>query len=179
MSLFTLFQLRSLNLKYKRQSTCHLLYMRKTFFTAAVVFISMQIKAQSTIPDADTQIKMAILAAPADKREGAKVYGYAKDGTFVVLREGSNDFVCIADDPKKDDIGVSCYQKELDTFMERGRKLTKEGKNQKDIFDIREKEVKDGTLKMPGQPSTLYVLSEDHFRGRNFQSLIVQDIISK
>ncbi|HEV7381606.1 MAG TPA: hypothetical protein VGN64_17530, partial [Dyadobacter sp.] len=35
----------------------------------------------------------------------------------------------------------------------------------KDIFDIREKEVKDGSLKMPKQPSTLYVLSgkKDHY----------------
>ncbi|HWV30445.1 MAG TPA: hypothetical protein VN038_12350, partial [Dyadobacter sp.] len=31
--------------------------------------------------------------------------------------------------------------------------------NQKEIFDIREKEVKEGKLKMPKQSSTLYVLS--------------------
>jgi hypothetical protein len=43
--------------------------------------------------------------------------------------------------------------------MERGRVLSKEGKNAKAIFDAREKEVKDGSLLMPKQPSTLYVLS--------------------
>jgi hypothetical protein len=43
--------------------------------------------------------------------------------------------------------------------MERGRTLTKEGKSQKEIFDIREKEVKGGQLVMPKQPSTLYALS--------------------
>ncbi|WP_439581051.1 hypothetical protein [Dyadobacter bucti] len=133
--------------------------MRKTFFTVAVVLISMQIKAQQTIPDADTQIKLAILAAPTDKREGAKVYGYAADGTFKILRNGTNDFVCIGDDPKKEDISVSCYLAELEPFMERGRVLTKEGKNAKQIFDMREQEVKEGKLTMPKQPSTLFALS--------------------
>jgi hypothetical protein len=99
------------------------------------------------------------MAAPSDKQADAKVYGYGPDGTFKILREGSNDFVCLADDPKKDDIGVSCYLAELDAFMERGRMLAKEGKNQKEIFDIREKEVKEGKLNMPKQSSTLYVLS--------------------
>lgn len=87
------------------------------------------------------------------------MYGYAPDGSFTILRKGTNDFVCLADDPKKEDIGVSCYHAALDSFMERGRVLSKEGKSQKDIFDIREKEVKSGQLKMPEQPTTLYVLS--------------------
>lgn len=87
------------------------------------------------------------------------VYGYLSNGTFKVLRAGSNDFVCIGDDPKKDGISVSCYHKDLEAFMERGRVLTKEGKNQKEIFDIREKEVKGGQLMMPKQPATLYALS--------------------
>ena len=133
--------------------------MNKTFFYLLAVLAPFHTKAQVTPLPASVQIKTAVLAAPSDKREGAKVYGYATNGSFTVLREGTNDFICIADDPKKEDIGVSCYQKDLDAFMERGRKLTKEGKSQKDIFDIREKEVKDGTLKMPAQPSTLYVLS--------------------
>jgi hypothetical protein len=133
--------------------------MNKTFFYLLGVLAPFSAKAQVTPLPASVQIKTAVLAAPSDKREGAKVYGYASNGNFTVLREGSNDFVCIADDPKKEDIGVSCYHKDLDIFMERGRKLSQEGKNQNQIFEIREKEVKDGTLKMPAQPSTLYVLS--------------------
>lgn len=133
--------------------------MRKTFFYITALLSSYVATAQVTPLSSDIQIKTAILAAPSDKREGAKVYGYASDGSFTVLRKGSNDYVCIADDPKKDDIGVSCYHADLDVFMERGRVLAKEGKNQKEIFDIREKEVKSGKLKMPKQPSTLFVLS--------------------
>lgn len=133
--------------------------MRKTFFYITALLSSYVATAQMTPLSSDIQIKTAILAAPSDKREGAKVYGYSSDGSFTVLRKGSNDYVCIADDPKKDDIGVSCYHADLDVFMERGRVLAKEGKNQKEIFDIREKEVKSGKLKMPKQPSTLFVLS--------------------
>ncbi len=43
--------------------------------------------------------------------------------------------------------------------MARGRQLQKQGKSAKEIFDMREAEVKSGRLKMPKQPSTLYVLS--------------------
>lgn len=133
--------------------------MKKTLFYLAAVMVPFYTKAQVKPLPAPIQIKTAILAAPTDKRDGAKVYGYAPDGSFTILRDGTNDFVCIADDPKKEDIGVSCYHSDLDVFMERGRVLAKEGKNQKEIFNIREKEVKAGTLKMPGQPSTLFVLS--------------------
>jgi hypothetical protein len=133
--------------------------MKKTFFNLAIICCSANVIAQSVVPTAELQIKTAILAAPADKKDGAMVYGYANDGSFKMLRQGSNDFVCIADDPKKDGMSVACYHKDLEPFMERGRTLTKEGKSQKEIFDIREKEVKGGQLVMPKQPSTLYALS--------------------
>ncbi|MCE6992973.1 hypothetical protein [Dyadobacter sp. CY323] len=132
--------------------------MNKTFFSFIGVALALNVSAQN-IPSADIQIKTAVLAAPSDKQAGAKVYGYASDGSFTVLRPGNNDFVCLADDPKKDDIGVSCYHAKLDAFMDRGRVLAKEGKTPKEIFDIREKEVKEGKLDMPKQSSTLYVLS--------------------
>ena len=41
--------------------------------------------------------------------------------------------------------------------MERGRVLKKEGKSFQEIFDIREKEVKNKKLSMPAQPATFYV----------------------
>ncbi|CAG5006337.1 hypothetical protein DYBT9275_03798 [Dyadobacter sp. CECT 9275] len=133
--------------------------MKKIFFTLVVTGLSHMAICQGTVPAPDIQIKTATLAAPEDKREGAKVYGYAADGTFTVLRNGSNDMVCIADDPKKEDISVSCYHISLEPFMERGRILAREGKNPKQVFDIREKEAKDGTMKMPEKPATLFALS--------------------
>ena len=43
--------------------------------------------------------------------------------------------------------------------MKRGRELRKQGKSGKEIFDIREKEVKAGKLTMPATPTTLFVFT--------------------
>jgi hypothetical protein len=110
-------------------------------------------------PSAEVQIKTAVMAAPQEKREGAMVYGYSDKSEFIVLRKGSNDMVCIADDPSQKGFNVSCYHKDLEPFMARGRALKTEGKSQSDIFNIREDEVKSGKLMMPKQPSSLFVYS--------------------
>lgn len=119
----------------------------------------------SSVPSKEIQIKTAVLAAPEGLREKALVYGYSDKGEFVVLRQGSNEMVCLADDPAQPGLNVSCYHKDLEPFMARGRELKKDGKNQKEVFDIREAEVKSGKLIMPKQPATLYVYSakEDQF----------------
>lgn len=106
---------------------------------------------------AEIQIKTAVLPAPEDKKEGAMVYGYDEDGEITVLREGTNDLVCLADNPHNKAIQVSCYFKELDPFMKRGRTLKAEGKSTEEIQKIRGDEVENGTLKMPEAPSMMYI----------------------
>ena len=115
--------------------------------------------AQSTPPNADQQIATALLAAPADQRTAATVHGYDQQGKLVTLREGSNSLICLADDPTKEGFSASCYHRDLEPFMQRGRDLKAEGKSSQEIFDLREEEVKAGKLKMPEQPSTLFVYS--------------------
>jgi hypothetical protein len=132
----------------------------KTLSLISLLIISLRFaNAQSNIPSADVQIKLAVLAAPEDKRAGAMVYGFNEKKELTVLRKGTNEMVCIADDPDVKGINVSCYHKDLDPFMARGRALKKEGKAHQEIFDLREKEVKAGKLTMPKQPSTLFVFS--------------------
>jgi hypothetical protein len=110
-----------------------------------------------TIYPAELQIKTAVLSAPLEKQSEATVYGYSPEGKFIILREGHNDMVCLADNPKQAGIQTSCYFKELEPFMARGRALAMEGKNPKQVSDIREAEIKSGDLEMPMQPTTLYV----------------------
>ncbi len=130
----------------------------KTSYASVLLFlVSSSLIAQ--VPSAEIQIKTAVLAAPADMREAAMVYGYSDKGDWIVLRKGTNEMVCLADNPKEDGFNVSCYQKDLDPFMARGRELKAAGKSQKDIFDARESEVKSGKLLMPKQPTTLFVYS--------------------
>ena len=105
----------------------------------------------------DALIALALMAAPAELRDDAGVYSISAKGELVVIRTGKNDLICLADDPKQSGLNVSCYQKALEPFMARGRQLKLAGKNHQEIFDIRETEVKDGKLKMPKDPSALYV----------------------
>ncbi|MFK7831998.1 MAG: hypothetical protein AB8B52_01865 [Winogradskyella sp.] len=93
-------------------------------------------------------IATALMAAPEASRADCKVIGYNMAGDFVTLREGTNEFIVLADDPKKDGFSAACYHKDLEPFMARGRALKAEGKKHQEIFDIREEEVKSGQLKM-------------------------------
>lgn len=118
----------------------------------AEVMVSMQ-----KIDSDEALVATALMAAPEASRAGCKVIGYNMAGEFVTLKEGTNEFICLADDPKKDGFSAACYHESLEPFMARGRALKAEGKTAQEIFDIREEEVKAGKLTM-GQPgSTLHI----------------------
>ena len=125
----------------------------------ACILLGQQAFGQTVYPAKDAQIKAALLAAPEAQQEKAMVYGYNEKGDFVVLRTGTNEMVCLADDPAQAGLNVSCYHKDLEPFMARGRELKKTGKSFQEIFDIRETEVKSGKLSMPKQPTSLFVYS--------------------
>ena len=110
------------------------------------------------IPSKESQIKTALYAAPEDEKAGAMVIGYQEDGSTVVLRKGSNDLVCLADDPHNSGISAACYFKELEPYMARGRELTLQGKTTTETREIRGEEIKSGKIKMP-EAGMLYVYS--------------------
>ena len=114
--------------------------------------------AQESIPDKQNQIDAAVQAAPEEERDNASVYGYDTKGALVMLREGSNNLICMSDDPNRDGFQVVCYHKDLEPFMTRGRELKAAGKTFNEIFETREQEAKSGALKMPEQPTTLHLL---------------------
>ena len=134
--------------------------MKSLFFLSLALLFFIEGNAQ-TIPSKEVQIKTALMAAPEEKQAGAMVYGYDSSGEFVVLRKGTNEMICITDDPKTDGFSVSSYQNSLEPFMQRGRDLKKEGKTFQEIFDTREAEGKSGKLKMPTEGASLYVLTAD------------------
>ena len=115
--------------------------------------------ANNELPSAAIQIKSALLAAPPEKRDSCTVYGYSADTQLIVLRKGTNEMICFADNPNDSGFSVACYVKDLEPFMQRGRELRKQGIKDQQLFDEREKEVKAGTLQMPTQPAALYVYS--------------------
>lgn len=133
--------------------------MRSILSIFLVAITVLPVLGQSSFPSEESQIKSAVLAAPEEGRAAATVYGFDEEGELILLRHGTNELICIADDPSKEGFNASCYHKDLEAFMERGRELRKEGKNFKEIFDIREEEVKSGKLYMPTNGATLFVLS--------------------
>lgn len=115
--------------------------------------------AQTEILPAEIQIKTAVLAAPEDLRDNVTVLGYDSEGKFLTLRKGSNNLICLADDPGKKGISVSCYSKKLEPFMARGRELIAEGKTEMEKREIRQREADAGTLQLPDAPSMTYIFS--------------------
>jgi hypothetical protein len=106
-------------------------------------------KQLKTIDTDEALIATSLMAAPKESRSACKVIGYNMAGEFVTLKEGVNEFIVLADNPKKDGFNAACYHKDLEPFMARGRALRAEGKTRDEIFAIREAEMKSGELKIP------------------------------
>jgi hypothetical protein len=107
----------------------------------------------------EVQIVAAVQAAPEERRADATVLGYDAKGTLVTLRQGTNDLVCLADDPKEQGFSAACYHKDLEPFMARGRELRAQGVTGKAREETRWKEIEAATLKMPREPRSLHVLT--------------------
>ena len=118
--------------------------------------------AAAVAPAAD-QIAAAVLAAPQDRRAGAMVLGYDDKGALVTLRPGTNDVVCLADNPTATGFSVACYHKELEPYMARGRELVAKGVKDQESHETRWKEIEAGTLKMPKEPRNLCVIAGTGF----------------
>lgn len=120
--------------------------------------------AAQTVPPPEVQIAGAVQAAPEDRRAGAMVLGFDGSGTMVTLRQGTNDMVCLADNPANEGFNVACYHKDLDPFMARGRELIAQGVTDDKVRQAtRFKEIEAGTLPIPKEPRTLYVMTGKAF----------------
>lgn len=128
--------------------------------------VSLRCGGSSTarIADEAEQIAAAVQAAPAEFADGARVIGHAPDGTPVDLRSGTNDLVCLSDDPTGDGFSVACYHTSLEPFMAMGRALRAEGiTDAGEVLKRRNEAADAGSLAMPSAPATLYVLTGESF----------------
>ena len=113
----------------------------------------------STIPTQEKQRSAAVSPAPENLRNDAKVLGYNSDGELITIREGSNQLVCVADNPEQDNFHVACYHSDLAAFMERGRTLRAEGMSREEVDSLRREEIESGKIPMPRKPMALYSLT--------------------
>src|ERR1700704_1440262 len=107
-------------------------------------------------PSAEQQIAAAVLAAPADMRAGATVWGYAPNGHFTRLRQGRGALTCLASDPKSERFHVACYHRSLEPFMARGRALRAHGVTGDKVDSARFAEIRSRKLAMPTRGAALY-----------------------
>lgn len=114
--------------------------------------------ASAQVPSATAQIAGATSAAPASMQAGAAVLGYNNAKQLELLRPGTNDLICLADDPSEPRWQVSCYHKDLEPFMKRGRELKAAGVARGAEDSIRLAEIQAGKLKMPDGPRALFNL---------------------
>jgi len=124
---------------------------------------AVSIAVAADVPPQQAQIAGAILAAPAELREGAAVLGYNAEGVLTKLREGKNELICLASDPTKTTFNVACYHKDLEPFMARGRELSAQKMTNAKRSEVRFKEIEEGKLPMSKEPRTLYVLTGTSF----------------
>ena len=122
------------------------------------VLLACSGSAGAQVPPAEVQIAGAVSAAPEAMRATATVLGYGKGPGLVTLRQGTGEMICLADDPSDDRWQVSCYHRDLEPFMRRGRELKAAGLSRGQEDSVRLAEIKSGILKMPKGPSALFNL---------------------
>jgi hypothetical protein len=114
-------------------------------------------KTLKAIDTNEALVATALMAAPKELRSDCTVIGYNMRGEFVTFKEGTNNFMCLVDNPMQDGFNAAFYPKALEPFMARGRALRAEGKTEQEIFDIREAEMASGILKItPGSILNIY-----------------------
>jgi len=122
-----------------------------------VLFFSLTTSACAQNAADKHAINQAISAAPDELKEGATVYGYNKDGTLRLIRQGTNELVCTADDPANESFETACFQKGLLDYIARGRVLLAEGMNGQESVDKRKAEIEAGTLPFIKGQATQYI----------------------
>lgn len=102
------------------------------------------------------QIAAAVSTLPLPLRSNATVMGYNASGKLTTLRQGSNDMICLADDPAQKMFHVACYHKSLEPFMSRGRELHARKLSREAIDSVRLADIKSRRYSMPAKPAALY-----------------------
>lgn len=132
--------------------------MVKAFAVSGVLAVTALASGAQTVsyPSPARQIAEAVSPLPEQQQAGARVLGHDAKGKLVVLRQGSNDFTCIADDGVSKQYHVACYHKSLEPFMAKGRELHALKMSREAIDSVRGADIKAGRYSMPSKPAALY-----------------------
>jgi hypothetical protein len=138
--------------------------MRRSIWILILGLLAASLPASAQQTGTAAQIDGALLAAPESLRAGAAVLGLGgtphSGDVLTVLREGTNELVCLADDPVREDFHVACYHVSLEPFMRLGRTLRADGLDRAAVLESRYAALEAGEFTMP-EAATLYSLTAD------------------
>ena len=138
--------------------------MRAALLPLILGIAAMPPAASGQVAPVEEQIAAAVRAAPRSMRAGAEVLGYggeAREGdVLTVLRAGSNELICLTDDPARSGFHVACYHRSLDPYMVIGRSMRERGSDRAAVMDARYRALEAGSLRMPNR-ATLYSVSSE------------------
>ena len=117
--------------------------MRTLVFLALTLFFPLFANTQEA--EKQKLIHDALLALPEHLRESAMVASYDEVGNRTVLREGSGEIICQADDPTPG-FFVSCFHRSAEPHFVHRRKWTSEGKSQEEKTELQLAGIKEGKL---------------------------------
>lgn len=133
--------------------------MRKSPLLASIVCSIVALpacsSAQSTRP-IEEQIAIAVSALPDADRAEATVLGFRTPGKLEVIREGSNQYICLQVDSGGDRFQASCYHRGLEPFMARGRELA-EALPFNERQEQRDAELEVGDLTIPDRATLISI----------------------
>jgi hypothetical protein len=105
------------------------------------------------------QIAQAISPLPEPLRAGATVMAFAGGSKLELIRKGSNPMICLPDDPDVEGFHAACYHRDLEPFMEAGRRARAEGLTRDEVWQLRIQEIDAGKWSMPQHAVALYSVS--------------------
>jgi hypothetical protein len=110
----------------------------------------------------DQEIALALEAGPATVTAKAGVWIHDKTG-YIKARDSQNGFVCVVDHRIPTAVEPQCLDAEgVKTFFPKYQlvaSMRAKGKPEADIHKAVKAAFKDGTLKAPGRPGVIYMLS--------------------
>lgn len=103
-----------------------------------------------------SQVRDATHPLPQALRAGAAVVSLDAAGLPQLVRAGSNELVCIADQPGDADFDVRCYHKDFIAVVYRAFQLRREAGAHGKPNEVIEAEIKAGKISLPPQPTAGY-----------------------
>ncbi len=118
--------------------------MRSTFVLTAILLAAIATHADGS---AEERIAQAVAALPEALRDGATVLSFDENGDSSILRQGTNNMLCWADEPTERFL-VSCFPKSKEKFEVRKREI-RAGGGAENWRDVLNREIRSGKLPMP------------------------------